>query len=115
LPYAVSLQATGNYDSRQIVAQGYTKPSHSIDLGLRKSFLDRKLSLTINTRDILNSRKRITVTSGSGFSQESMFARSGRVVGFTLTYNFGNMTSGKRPQKQNQQQGSEDNSIEEGF
>ncbi|WP_071146215.1 TonB-dependent receptor domain-containing protein [Bacteroides ihuae] len=116
LPYAVSLQATGNYDSRQIVAQGYTKPSHSIDLGLRKSFLDRKLSLTINTRDILNSRKRITVTSGSGFSQESMFARSGRVVGFTLTYNFGNMNAGKKGMKQDkQQQGAEDNSMEEGF
>ncbi|WP_321332369.1 outer membrane beta-barrel family protein [uncultured Bacteroides sp.] len=117
LPYGVSLQATGNYNSRQIVAQGYTDANHTIDLGLRKSFLDRKLSLTINTRDILNSRKRLTVTSGSGFSQESMFARSGRIVGFTLTYNFGNMkNNAKRDQKQNQQQqDSDDNSIEEGI
>lgn len=116
LPYGISLQATGNYNSRQIIAQGYMKANHTIDLGVRKSFLDRKLSLTINTRDVLNSRKRVTVTSGSGFSQEAMFARSGRVVGFTLTYNFGNMNAGKKGMKQDkQQQGSEDNSIEEGF
>ena len=91
LPWGVSLQATGDYNSRELVAQGYRKANHAIDLGLRKSFLDRKLSLTINTRDLLNSRKRETITSGSGFSQESVFARSGRTVGFTLTYNFGNM------------------------
>ncbi|WP_321479940.1 TonB-dependent receptor domain-containing protein [uncultured Bacteroides sp.] len=115
LPYAVSLQATGNYNSRKIIAQGHMKSNHTIDLGLRKSFLDRKLSLTINTRDILNSRKRITVTSGSGFVQESMFKPSGRVVGFTLTYNFGNMKARKRPDSQSRQQESGDSSIEEGF
>src|SRR5574344_1998953 len=48
LPWGVSLQATGDYNSRELVAQGYRKANHAIDLGLRKSFLDRKLSLTIH-------------------------------------------------------------------
>ena len=116
LPWGVSLQATGEYNSRELVAQGYRKANHAIDLGLRKSFLDRKLSLTINTRDLLNSRKRETITSGSGFSQESVFARSGRTVGFTLTYNFGNMKgSSKRPDRQEQQNNGDGGMREEGF
>ncbi|MCD8555399.1 MAG: TonB-dependent receptor [Bacteroides graminisolvens] len=116
LPWGVSLQATGDYNSRELVAQGYRKANHAIDLGLRKSFLDRKLSLTINTRDLLNSRKRETTTSGSGFSQESVFARSGRTVGFTLTYNFGNMKGGsKRPDRQEQQNNGDGGMMEEGF
>ena len=116
LPWGVSLQATGDYNSRELVAQGYRKANHAIDLGLRKSFLDRKLSLTINTRDLLNSRKRETITSGSGFSQESVFARSGRTVGFTLTYNFGNMKGGsKRPDRQEQQNNGDGGMMEEGF
>ncbi len=116
LPWGVSLQATGDYNSRELVAQGYRKANHTIDLGLRKSFLDRKLSLTINTRDLLNSRKRETITSGSGFSQESVFARSGRTVGFTLTYNFGNMKgSSKRPDRQEQQNNGDGGMMEEGF
>ena len=116
LPWGVSLQATGDYNSRELVAQGYRKANHAIDLGLRKSFLDRKLSLTINTRDLLNSRKRETITSGSGFSQESVFARSGRTVGFTLTYNFGNMKgSSKRPDRQEQQNNGDGGMMEEGF
>lgn len=116
LPWGVSLQATGDYNSRELVAQGYRKANHAIDLGLRKSLLDRKLSLTINTRDLLNSRKRETITSGSGFSQESVFARSGRTVGLTLTYNFGNMKgSSKRPDRQEQQNNGDGGMMEEGF
>lgn len=91
LPASISLQLTGNYNSRRVVAQGYRRPNYSVDAGLRKSFLGRKLSLSINARDIFKSRKWKTVTSGSGFRQSSENWRGGRYVGFTLTFNFGNM------------------------
>lgn len=91
LPYSISLQLTGNYNSKQVVAQGYREANYSLDAGLRKSFLNRKLSLSINARDILDSRKWHTITSGTGFSQDSKNWRGGRQFGFTLTYSFGNM------------------------
>ena len=91
LPYAISLQLTGNYNAKQLVAQGYRKPNYSVDAGIRKSFLDRKLSLSINVRDLFDSRKRHTITSGEGFEQDSENWRGGRRFGFTLTYSFGNM------------------------
>lgn len=95
LPYSISLQVTGNYNAKQVVAQGYRKPNYSLDAGLRKSFLDKKLSLSINARDLLDSRKRHTITSGAGFEQDDMNWRGGRRFGFTLTYSFGNMRAKK--------------------
>lgn len=92
LPYKVSFQITGNYDSKQIMAQGYRKANGSVDMGLRRSFLaNNQLTLAVSARDILNTRKRVNVTSGAGFNQESSFRRDGRTVGFTLTYAFGSM------------------------
>lgn len=95
LPYGISLQMTGNYNAKQVVAQGYRKANYSLDAGLRKSFFDKKLSLAINARDLLDSRKRHTVTSGAGFEQDDMNWRGGRRFGFTLTYSFGNMRAKK--------------------
>lgn len=95
LPAAISLQLTGNYNSRQLIAQGHRKSNYSLDAGLRKSFLNRKLSVSVNGRDLLDSRKWKNETSGSGFKQTSSNWRSGRTVGFTLTWSFGNMNAGK--------------------
>ena len=95
LPWGVSLQGTGNYNSKRLMAQGYREPNYSVDLGLRKSFLKDKLTLSINARDLLDSRRFRTITSGDGFWQDSENWRGGRRVGFTLTYNFGNMNKKK--------------------
>lgn len=99
LPWGVSLQGTGNYNSKQLMAQGHREPNYSVDLGLRKSFLSDKLTLSINARDLLDSRKFRTVTAGDGFWQDSENWRGGRRVGFTLTYNFGNMNKKKDKSK----------------
>ena len=99
LPWGVSLQGTGNYNSKQLMAQGHREPNYSVDLGLRKSVLSDKLTLSINARDLLDSRKFRTVTAGDGFWQDSENWRGGRRVGFTLTYNFGNMNKKKDKSK----------------
>ncbi|MGN0035644.1 MAG: TonB-dependent receptor domain-containing protein [Bacteroidaceae bacterium] len=101
LPWSVSLQLTGNYNSRQVVAQGHREPNYSLDAGLRKSFLNRKLSVGISGRDLFNSRKWHTVTAGEGFEQESKNWRGGRQVSLTLTYSFGNMRGKNRSGKRN--------------
>lgn len=98
LPWDISLQLTGRYRSRQAVAQGYRKGNFRLNLGLRKSFLDRKLMLAINCRDVLNTGKFETYTSSETFTRYQKNWRSGRTVNFTLTYNFGNMKA-KVPKK----------------
>jgi len=99
LPYDISLQSTFNLRSREVVSQGYRKSNYNIELGLRKSFFDKKLSLSINCRDVLNSRRWKTITSSDTFSRYQENWRHGREVNFTLTWNFGNMKS-KKPQRE---------------
>jgi hypothetical protein len=91
LPYNFLLQLTGNYNSKRVIAQGHTRPNGSFDVGLRKSFLDHKLHFTVTARNVLNSRKTTNITSGTGFYQEHMRARSGFTLAASLTYTFGNM------------------------
>ena len=96
LPYSFSLQLTGNYNARQVVAQGYRKANYALDAGIRKSFWNKKLSLSINARDILDSRRWKTITQIGDTHMVSENWRSGRFVGLTLTYSFGNLAPAKR-------------------
>ena len=102
LPWSISLQATGRYDAKRIVAQGYREPSYSLDLGLRKMF-DQHWSISVNARDILDSRGRHTVTINDTFYRYSENSHGGRTFGFTLTYSFGNMKA-KRPDRKQMQE-----------
>lgn len=111
LPAAFSLQITGNYNARQVMAQGYRKANYSLDAGLRKSFADKKFSVSINARDILDSRKWKSVTTGTGFRQSSDNWFGGRFLGLTLTYNFGNMRKNNNSESLDNDSGSYDNGI----
>jgi len=91
LSKTLSGQITGEYESPELVAQGSQAAKYSIDLGLRKTFMDRKLSVSLMARDILNSNQHSSTTSGAGFSQTSETFFHGRMYGVTLSYNFGNM------------------------
>lgn len=105
LPYDISIQGTGRYDSRQVITQGYRKPSYSVDLGARKNFFNKLFTLAVNCRDLLDSRKFETFTSGENFTRHQINRRGGRRVSFTLTWNFGNMKQKQRPAKRGQQGG----------
>jgi outer membrane receptor protein involved in Fe transport len=104
LPKMISLQITGNYNAKRTIAQGHQKANYNIDAGIRKSF--NKISLSVNARDIFDSRKRHSVTSGSGFHQESENWWGGRQIGATVTYSFGNMKA-SRPNKRQMQEGNQ--------
>ena len=104
LPYDISFQVTGRYRSKQVTAQGYRKPNYNIDLGLRKNFLNKKLTLAVNCRDLLNSRRWKNYTESETFTRHQENWRNGRSVRFTLTWNFGNNGSKRRPQQRQDMQ-----------
>ncbi len=104
LPYGISVQTSGRYRSRNNTAQGYRKGNYTMDFGLRKTFLDKSLVLSVNCRDLLNNRKFESFASSETFTRHQVNRRGGRKVNITLTWNFGNMNS-KRKSQDNQQQG----------
>lgn len=108
LPYDWSIQATGEYRSRQALAQGYRHPAYGIDMGIKKSFLQKRLTLSANCRDLLDSRKFISTTETATFHQYAKRWRHARKFNFTLTWTFGNNKPKRRPMEQDQQQSEDD-------
>ncbi|MBQ4508014.1 MAG: TonB-dependent receptor [Paludibacteraceae bacterium] len=92
-------QISGRYRSPRVVAQGTSGHSYSIDLGLRKTFLNNTLALQLNVRDLLDSRARKNTTSGEGFVQYQENRWHSRTIGIGLTYNFGNMKAKRNDKK----------------
>lgn len=101
LPWSVTMQVTGRYNARRIVAQGFREPDYMLDIGLRKTF-NQNWSLSLNARDLLDSRSRHSVTINDNFYRDSKNSHGGRSFGFTLTYNFGNMKA-KMPKRKPQE------------
>ena len=99
LPKAWSLQVTGMYNAKSVIAQGYRAPNYGLDAGVRKQFAGGKWSLSLNGRDLLNSRRFHSIKWVDGeFYQNSSNFRGGRQLSGTLTYSFGNMRA-KKPRK----------------
>jgi outer membrane receptor protein involved in Fe transport len=98
LPKAWSLQVTGMYNAKSVIAQGYRAPNYGLDAGIRKQFAGGKWSLSLNGRDLLNSRRFHSEKWGPDFYQDSSNFRGGRQITGTLTYSFGNMRA-KKPRK----------------
>lgn len=89
LPWQLSFQATGRYSSAHKEAQGSHQGGWSVDLGLRKVF--GNWSISLNCRDLFDSRKFKNTTIGPDYEQTSERWRSGRTFRLTVKYSFGNM------------------------
>lgn len=107
LPYSISVQATGNYRSRSVITQGHRKANGSLDLGLRKTFLNKTFALALNWRDVFNTRQFENYTEGPTFWRHQKNWRDPR-INLQLTWNFGNMTRKKTDRDREDGQGGND-------
>lgn len=90
LPWGMSFQATGRYNSGRKTAQGSRDGGWSVDAGLRK--IAGNWSFSLNCRDIFDSRKRKSTTIiPDSFVQNNKRWRGGRTLQLTIKYSFGNM------------------------
>lgn len=101
LPWQLSFQATGRYNSSRIMAQGSREASWSLDAGIRKIF--GNWSISLNCRDILDSRKMHSITIGEEYMQENERWRGGRRLQLSVKFSFGNMMA--KPSKRDMEQG----------
>jgi outer membrane receptor protein involved in Fe transport len=106
LPYDISVQATGNYRSRTVITQGYRKPNASLDLGMRKTFLNRVLAVSVNWRDVFNTQKWDTYTETDSFTRHQKNWRDPR-ANISVAWNFGNMKK-KKSDRRDDAQGDDD-------
>lgn len=104
LPYNITLQVRGEYNSSEVMAQGKRKANYGIDGGAKYDFLDKKSSLSLNVRDVFNTRKWAFYTEDGNSITDFQRRMQGPIGNLTFSYRFGKTTFMKKSKKPEQQQ-----------
>jgi len=102
LPWGSRLQFTAMYNAPNIEPQGTEGHMFMTGFALRQDFLKRKLSATLQMRDIFNTMKRTGTGFGPGFYSDNEFHRNGQILVLTLSYKFNNFKQERRQEDVNQ-------------
>lgn len=108
LPGAIDWQTNAFYRGPQENAQTKNEGIFSLDLALSKEILNESVTLSLNVRDLLNSRKRKSFTSTEFFNRESEFQWRQRQINFSVIYRF-------NQQKREQRRGGDEDFDDPGF
>jgi iron complex outermembrane receptor protein len=84
------LELMGDYQSALTYAIYKIRPRYSVDLGISKSFMDKKLNVKVACDDIFNIRRNDLSSNALGNEFTIKQKNDSRVGRLTFTYNFGN-------------------------
>jgi ferric enterobactin receptor len=120
LPSGLTLQVSGMYQSKtnipvnnnqnqpgppntqaQNASQGYIKPFYEVDLGLKKSLMKNKMSLSLSFNDIFKSRKQDQYSSSQYFVQDYSRIRDPQLLRLNFVYSFGKVDASLFKRKNN--------------
>lgn len=87
LPWDLTFQVTGRYNSRRITAQGTLESDWDMEAGLRKNIGAWGMSLIC--KDIFDSKETRNILYGNGYTQSISKWSEGRTLRLAVTYAFG--------------------------
>ncbi len=82
----VETQLRLNYRGPRETNQGRSKDVFFADIGISKDIFNKNATITLNVRDVFNSRKRRYIAQGEGFYSEGDFQWRARQTTLTLSY-----------------------------
>ncbi|MGM0635034.1 MAG: TonB-dependent receptor domain-containing protein [Bacteroidota bacterium] len=88
LPWKIQWQTNAFYRGPRENAQTKTDPIASLDMSLSKEILNDNATISINVRDMFNSRKRDQFTVTENFTSNSTFQWRERQITATFVYRF---------------------------
>ena len=95
LPLAIDWQTSAFYRGARQEAQSDTEGIFSLDLAFSKEILNKKATISVNVRDLLNSRKYKSVTTTDFYSRYSEFQWRQRQINVSFIYRFNQMLNNK--------------------
>ncbi|QNK77633.1 TonB-dependent receptor [Winogradskyella sp. PAMC22761] len=110
LPLAIDWQTSAFYRGARQEAQSDTEGIFSLDLAFSKEILNKKATISVNVRDLLNSRKYQSVTTTDFYSRYSEFQWRQRQVNVSFIYRFNQMLNNK--ERSNRRNGGDDMEFE---
>ena len=112
LPAKIDWQTNANYRGPEENSQTKSDGIFSLDLAFSKEIFNENATLSLNARDLLNSRKRNSFTETGSFTQESEFQWRQRQITLSLTYRFNQQKN--EQERKNQNNGNADDGDFEG-
>lgn len=103
LPYSVTLQIRGEYRAAEVMAQGKRNAMYGVDAGAKYDFKDKKSSLSLNVRDVFNTRAWSMSTDANNTVIDFKRRMQGTMANLTYSYRFGKTdftSKKKRPDQQ---------------
>jgi outer membrane receptor protein involved in Fe transport len=104
LPYNLTLQIRGDYNSTELQAQGKRKAMYGVDGGAKYDFPNKKASLSLNVRDIFNTRKFGAIIQDANTITDFQRYQKGQMGNLTFSYRFGKTSFQKKQKKPEQQE-----------
>ncbi|MDZ7724992.1 MAG: TonB-dependent receptor [candidate division KSB1 bacterium] len=89
-------QLTGRYHSASVSSQGRREPFFMTDVALRKDFLDRAVSATLQVRDLFDQGRFEFTSEGEDFYSYTKFTRESRIVMLNIRINLNNYEQERR-------------------
>lgn len=90
-----SFQIGANYSGPEIEAQGKEFASWMANVGIRQDFFDRKLSLSVNVRNVFVSMKHESLSETDAFYLYTLRQPKTPVISFSVTYKINDFKSRK--------------------
>jgi len=87
----LSIQFSGTYRGPKVIPQGEISSVFFGDLGVKLEMLKKRGTLSINIRDLFDSRKFEFETEGTNYTQSSMRRMGDRTLYVNFAYTFGNL------------------------
>ena len=88
LPGKIDWQTSAFYRGPRESSQTETDGLFSMDMALSKEIIDGDATISLNVRDLLDTRKRNSVTLTDQFISDSEFQWRGRTINLSFTYRF---------------------------
>ncbi|MHA4893506.1 TonB-dependent receptor domain-containing protein [Pedobacter sp. PWIIR3] len=112
LPYNITLQIKGDYRAKEVMAQGTRNAMYGLDAGAKYDFKGKKSSLSLNVRDIFNTRRWAMTTAAGGTIVDFSRRMQGTMANLTYSYRFGKSDfSFKKTKKPDQEMRSDEESF----
>ena len=112
LPADFKIQVAGNYMGSMKTAQQKIEDNLSMDFSLSKDLFNKQATLSLNIRDVFNSRKRESTTYGADYTNYESMRWMKRSINLSFTYRF-KKTNEREKNKQQRPDGEEMGSGEE--
>ncbi|WP_413532331.1 TonB-dependent receptor domain-containing protein [Empedobacter brevis] len=100
LPADFKIQVAGNYSGSIKTAQQKVEDNLSMDFSLSKDLFKKQATLSLNIRDVFNSRKRETTTYGSDYTNYENMRWMKRSLNLSFTYRFKNTNEREKNRQQ---------------